>query len=173
MIIEAVRIVRSWLEDDQYGVNAMIATLTPNVGDLDVPEVKEILDEVTHQQVMLGEPPTRSPAIYIMLDEPVQMEAIAPTGNSQKITDLPIAIRYLRAKIDQDKARLATLYTLRAIVKSLVRLDKNVNQSSRSLNNIYLERMINLSVLDPRETVGDCQVMGAVLVTYQAFENDP
>ena len=173
MYLEAPLIISDALKDDLIGVNAMIATLNLDAGGSGPVMVQDIVNEAENVEVAAKLEPQNYPAIYVMLDDPILIDPVEPTGLRQKITDLPIAIRYIMIDTDPVALRRQTMYTLRAIAKTLVRLEKNENLAKRTRNEICLIAMTNLAMFELRETLGDATVVGAVVVTYEATNTDP
>jgi hypothetical protein len=170
---DAVKIISNALKDGTIGVNAMIDTLDLPDGVSAPPDVVDIVDEVTNVEVADKLQPQNTPAIYVMLDDPIIIGPLDMNGVKQKIEDLPIVIRYLTRNAEPVALRRQAMLTMRAIVKTLVRLDNNANSSMRELNQIYLIAMTNLAVMEIREGIGDAMAVGAVVVTYQAENQDP
>lgn len=173
MFLEAPLIIGDALKDEEIGVNAMISSLALEAGDKGPPMVKDIVNEAENHEVAAKIEPQNYPAIYVMLDDPILIDPVEPTGLRQKITDLPVAIRYITNVDDPVQIRRETMYTLRAIVKTLVRLNKQVNLAKRTRNKICLTAITNLAVFEMRETIGDSTVVGAVVVTWEATNTDP
>ena len=173
MYYEASKIISAALKDATIGVNAMITSLSLPAGVSRPPAVADIVDEGTDIEVanMLG--PQNTPALYVMLDDMIQMAPEDPNQVKQQIIDLPIAIRYMTRNVDSVTLRQEAMLTLRAVIKTLIRLDRNENADKRDLNGIFLIAMTNLTALDIRESVGDAMAVGAVVVTYQAENTDP
>jgi len=170
---DAVKIISNALSNVTIGVNAMIDTLDLPAGISAPPDVVDIVDEVTNIEVAEKLQPQNTPAIYVVLDDPIIMGSMEQNGAKQMITDLPIAIRYITRNVDTVSLRQQTMLTLRAIVKSLVRLDQHAYESLRELNQINLIGMTNLATMEIREGIGDAMAVGAVIVTYQAENLDP
>lgn len=173
MYLEAALIISDALKDELIGVNAMLATLDLDMGDRGPVMVRDIANEAENIEVAAKLEPQNYPAIYVMIDDPILIDPVEPTGVKQKITDLPVAIRFLIAEDDPVQARRQTMYTLRAIAKTLVRLEKNENLAKRTRNKICLVAMTNLAMFEIRETVGQGTVVGAIVVTYEAVNTDP
>jgi len=175
MYLEAVEIIGDWMKDSNNGVNAMLSQLELSPGDLRPPTVKTIMDESRDQEVIKRMEPQNVPAIYIFLDDPILVNAIDPTGVQQKIEELPITLRYITREIEPVKVRRHTMYTLRAMLMSLNRLNLPDNQSSRVKNSICLEVIVSVATLgDILEKVGDAStVTGAVISTWMATDRLP
>ena len=173
MYLEAALIVSDWLKHPEYGVNAMIDDLDLDTGDEAPPAIVDIVNEAEDIEVAGKKEPQNCPAIYVMVDDPIIIDTTIGSGVKQRITDLPVAIRYIIINTDLVTLRRETMYTLRAIKRSLWRLDKNANVNSRTRNGICIIRAVNLIVMEIRESLGDATVVGAIVVTYEADDTDP
>lgn len=173
MYIEAAKIVSDWLKNANYGVNAMLATIPLESGDESPPAVQDILNEVDDIEATARRQPQNYPALVIVTDDPIIIDPTIGTGVKQKISDLPVAIRYFNTETDLVRLRRQTMYTLRAIKKALWRLDYNANQDDRTRNGVCLIKANQIIAMEIRETVGDATVVGALVATYEADDLDP
>lgn len=177
MYLEAVEMIADWVKDPSNGVNAMLAGLTDKLapGDVPPPQVKTIQDESRNVEVIKRMEPQNVPALYIMLEEPILVDAIDPTGVQQRIRELPISMRYITREAEPVKVRRHTMYTLRALLMSMNNLNLPDYESNRLRRSVCLEAIVSTAVLgDIIEKVGDVSsVTGAVIITWSAVDTAP
>ena len=183
MRLEAQRILGDWLKDATYGINQYIPTVPRDGGDPQPPLIATwdttdlaIFNETEHLWVAERKDPPAYPAIFIMLEGPVEVEGEATPDGQIRTTTSPLTIvaRYITANSDTVMAMREAEYTLRALVRSIRELMKNENRASRVRNSIGLEASLNPLVYFPVvETIGQCRVSGAVGMNIEARDAAP
>lgn len=175
MILETLRIHTVWLGNATYGVDAQLALLD-SAGLLDSddvpPDVKFIGNAIDDEVVAQWKEPVNRPAIYLSLDLPADF-AQSDQRPGQIRGVVPVGIRYLTAHADYRKAKKDTAHTMRAIRRSLSVLYQNAQEASRTRNGVYVEGYERIMFGELEETVGNCQVLGGMVVRAQAVDTKP
>lgn len=175
MILETLRIHTAWLGDATYGVNAQLALLYLQGlldGDDVPPDVAFIGNAIDDEKVAQWKDPINRPAIYLTLDLPADFEQ-ADQRPGQIRGVVPVGIRYLTAHADYRVAKRDTAHTMRAIRRSASVLYQNAQQAARTRNGVYVEGYERIMFGDLDETVGDCQILGGMVVHAQAVDTQP
>ena len=175
MYLEAVEIVADWLKDGEHGVNNLLLSLPLDAGEADrPPQIALIQDEARDDAVILRKEPIDFPAIYVLLEDPILVNAVDPTVIQQRIEELPISIRYITRNVEPVSRRRHTMYTLRAILKSMNRLNLQENEDARGRNQICLDAIVQTNALgNLTEKIGNMSVTGAVIINWSAVDIQP
>lgn len=164
MILESMRAVTDWLNRDDYGVNHFLASIPVDEGDQPPSRVAVIYDETRDDLAARAEEPLVFPAIYVTMDLPFEMDGPIPTGQFREAASMTMAIRYLRKDWSTANAVRDTLYTLRAVVKSITELAKPAHADSRTRNYVGITAVNRVSQMLTAETVGESVMTGAVVL---------
>lgn len=177
------RILVDWLQRDDLGVNHFLSRVPRDDGDAVPPAIPTvegygpaIFDETRHSWVAERKDPPATPALYVMMEGPVEVKG-EPTPDGQiRATESPIAaiIRYISAESDLLKAIRDGEYTLRAVMRSVRELMRNVYVTSRTRNGVAIVASVDPALYFPIvEAVGEYRVSGAVGLNLVARDNDP
>ncbi len=176
MILETTRILADWLGRQNLervgGFNDKLLSLPLDVGDKRPRTITEISDITRDEQVATRRDPYSLPAIYVIPDGDFEMEGEVSTNN-REASEVPVAIRYLTDDYESYQAWQATMYSLRAIVKSLKVLAEDTNQGDRTRNNVCILSFNSIDQLLVTETVGNSRVTGAVVVSCYVRDASP
>ncbi len=173
MYYEAPVMIANALKHSVIGVNAMIESLNLESGVQGPPMVRDIVNETEHPEVANRLDPQNTPALYVMVDAPLLMDGGDPMQLKQNIQDLPVSIRYVTREVDSVRVRVEAMYTIRAVVKTLTRLNRNEYLALRQRNQITLEAIKDIAVLEIQEDVGDAVSVIGLVVNWTACNRDP
>lgn len=164
MINEVCRVVTDWLNDPVNGVNALLPTIPLDAGDVMPDLLVSIVDATRDGNAARGRLPEKLPGIAVV---PLPVENLDPhitVANTEG--DVQIAIRLGMTEAQTQLGVNATSYYLRAMLRSLRRLNGNFDHTVLTRNLIYLEGASNVRMVQLFEPVGDSVITGAVLITY-------
>jgi hypothetical protein len=172
MILETLRIVTDWMNHPVHGLNAQLPGIARDAGDPQPPLVLTIVDPTRDKRCAKFDTPVNLPAVYVHLDGPVTGQGEIPTV-FRDFDSASLGIRYLVRNPDTEEAARDTLYTLRAIVRSLRELLKDANADSRNRNGVYIQTATRLDYGPWQEAVGDATATGVVVFTLNVRDKTP
>lgn len=179
MILEAVRIVRDWLDDatnpSGAGVNAKVA-LVPRDGGDPAPGVVEFADETRADALAWGRLPSPSVAGRLMVTVEVgrvggnvDASIMPPVRNGE----VPLVLRILRQTDTAASGTRDGLYVARAVLFSLAALNTNTASASRTRNNVALLNLDSITVLPLYHRIDDVDLVAGFVVRCQMRELTP
>lgn len=171
-MLEATRLLSNWYEDPTNGVNAMLRTIEQRHGET-VPAIASFKNEIDDVEVAQRLAPVNIPALYTLLEDPIQVDPGNPTRTKQIIDELPISTRIILQTSDTEQARRHAQLIGRAMIKSVNRFMYNENQASRVDNQVCITSVVNMTFVGLREQVGDFMAVAALLITFRAENLDP
>jgi len=175
MDLEILRLLADHCADDTLGVAAKLNAMTlDDVAD-EKPDAVFIADETRDRCALLLEEPPSIPALYFRLEGLYGMKGEALASSVLRDTEeagIPIGIRWIDQQGDQLKARQARSYGIRALLQSLEELAVLQGTASQR-NGVDLVSMQAITVGPWAEKIGNYTSTAAVLVTFQARENNP
>lgn len=176
----AVRLVASWLRDHpEHGVNAQLGAVPLLTGARAAPAVVSWLESTTHEAAALGMVPddTDLPALIISPnDEAVTMLNPATlTGPRDYL--VPILVRYV-TRIGEDAvapdaavAETDTDTTMRAVVRSLIRLCRVGTSADKETAGVALWSLADLSLNSIWDAKGDVASTGGVVARFRVRDS--
>lgn len=142
---EPIRIVSTWLADATNGVNAVLAALTIDAGDVR-PTVTVITDATSNEDVARGSAPTilsGQGALSVSYDGSADSTPNSTGANNNGTCDL--LVRYDGRHSSAAAAQIAAGYVLRAAYISLNRLWKK--DAARQRNGVELIGPNSMSII--------------------------
>lgn len=175
MILEVIRMVRDQLASESSGINAQLANLPMDDGDPIPPPVVRVIDPSRADEAATTD------AIRDIADWPVVIvdvntpaEFAGEVGSIYRDGVVTVEIVYITASADTARYVTDTLYTLRAIVRSLRVLLLNENQQTLALRNdvhIWVAESITYGRVDEKLEMG--VVTGMVVLIAKVRDSDP
>jgi hypothetical protein len=182
MHLEAIRAITDWLagttldyQGANQGVNAQLATVPLDVGDV-APDSVVFFGDATRDDIVAQQGlPVNAPAIYVSAASPAisDGEVIPGPPGVRDARNLGVAIRYIRRDANTAAAFRDTGYTLRAVIKSLKQFCRSENAAARLRNSIQMRDQLSLTWGIAAEWEGAAGVTGAVIVTWYVRDLAP
>ena len=136
-----------------------------------------MFDETRHDWSAnrLIDPPAVPALSVIVQDRILATGEATPDGQIRSTTSpIQVAIRYLVANVDLAEAVRDADYTLRAVIRSLRELSKNVNEAARQRNGVLLILFEDPMEIYPIvEAVGETFVAGAIVANARVRDYNP
>ena len=178
MILEAVRMVHTWLQNGTYGVNAKLALMS-GAGLLDgsdtVPaDIVTFLEETSDARLARGRVPevaAQLPCLAVLQSGEVVVPAVV--GTTYFDADVTIGIWYVARDKDSDTGRRDAMYTIRAIRQSLHELFKPANDASRVRGAVQMFPTGEITVPPLFTIQEDVPISGAVELKVKIRDTDP
>lgn len=165
MILEVLRSVTDWLNDNTNGVTAQLALIPLEAGD-SAPTVGTIADETRNNSVAQQYLPS-TPGIAVNIQEiPLldpEVTTVTRDGHAK------VLIRVGISNADTKYATRDTSYILRALVRSL----RLYNAATRTRNSIEIYSCIDLRLVALWQPKDDQLITGAVAATWQFRDTAP
>jgi hypothetical protein len=165
MILEVLRLVTDWLNDQNTGLVAQLALIPYDDGDVP-PAVGTIADETRDPNVALQLLPS-SPGVAVNIQQIPQLDGEVATVSRDGMAQ--VLIRVGRDSADTQHAVRDTSYILRALIRSL----RLFNASTRSRNAIDVYSCERLAIRPVWTPIDDTIVTGAVVAHWQFRDNAP
>lgn len=169
MILEVIRNTADALGHATEGVNAELSNIQLDSGDTKPPDIVEILDTSTSDVAARGSSGPDWPVLVVSVDTPAVQEGL-PSQQATDSATVETTIRYVTSDPDSAASVEDTLYTLRAIVRSIHNLQGRA--SDRKRNGIQMIKPNEMTFGETREEVGDGVVTGAVIVDWFVRDTD-
>lgn len=145
-ILETLELSKRCLAHLDFGVNAYLRGLPLTPGHIRPPEIVRILAEHDDDEAASGDTVMDWPVILITTDGPASRDAEKHLAMPHRLV-VPLAFRYIHSGVMDAERRRHTLYTLRAILRSLDQLTNESNTAvTRTLNDIWIISKSDLSV---------------------------
>lgn len=176
-MLEIVRMVTDQLRDPLIGVEAMLATLTPDLETDIIPvHIPFIGDETRDAEVADGQDPPALPALYVTEDGPLTVEGEVHTNDHRD--SLPgsgvlIAIRFVEGNSNTIEAVQARTYVMRAVVKSLRVMLDNAGAAGVLRNGIELVSCDRMEYGRWQEKLNEARVGAALVCQFVYRDNNP
>lgn len=167
MILEAVHLVGEGLRHPQFGVNAQLANVPRFGNDPPPPQIRRIYDAAFDHEAAIKPETLDTPCLIVRPNGDVRMtpEQMSPPD---RFGDVPVLIRLCWQKIEAEQAFRNTFYIMRAIIFTLDWFNANAqSNSARSIHEVQLWAMKELTFGEFAEEVGDTMVTGAVACLWQ------
>lgn len=172
MILETERMVTDWLKNTSYGVAPKLLAIPVDAADVRPRAVQFIGCASEDERVLKQTDPPKFPALYVSSDGPLAVDG--EVGTIFRDGDaLTIAIRYITKNYDSVEGVQDTLYTLRAVVRSLRDLLRNENAAARVRNSVLLIACTKMTYGRWEESYGSATVTGAVTATFKVRDTAP
>ncbi len=174
MILEAIRIIDSWLQDGTNGVNVKLAGLTLDGSDTVPPDIVTFLEETSSAQVARGRMPeatSQLPCLAVLQSGEVVVPA--HIGTTYFDADITITIWYAAKDKDSDNGRQDAMYTVRAIRQSLTELFKPGNSASRVRGGVQMFPSGEITIPPLFTIQDDVPISGAVELKVKIRDTDP
>lgn len=167
MQLEVIRAVSDALRSPLYGVNTKLLTL-PRYIDGTAPEAITLLaDESNDECVTRRQPPVKTPALYVVAEEPFELDSEMLSTPQNDLSNFAIAVRYFAADTKVPRVTTATLHALRACAHSLSHWFYAGPASEKTRNGIHFVAMPRVFYGLWREDVGGSVVTGALVAYLQ------
>ncbi len=165
MIVEVLRMHKTWLTGVVTGVNAINAAGTREAGDAAPPVLVEIVEE-TSDEATAGEQgmPANPPCLGMV--GAVLGDAADPAMNEMGDGVVEVSIRYLTRQPNAAIARRDAAYTARGVIQSLRSFMSGANIASRQLRGIQLLQRTKLEFHTIYVPVGDGFASGLFVAHY-------
>jgi hypothetical protein len=136
MILEASRIVSTWLGHGTYGVAALLSSTIPREAGDALPTIATITDEYGTTLAAGGRLPGTLPALSVdtFAADVVENQVVADQGDGTVV----VRVRYGASLADLAQAKRNGSYVIRAVAASLRILNRNANVASRTRNSLQL-----------------------------------
>ncbi len=136
MILEASRIVSTWLGHGTYGVAALLASTIPREAGDAVPTISTITDEYGATLPAGGRLPSVLPALSVdtFAADVVENQVVADQGDGSVV----VRVRYGASLADLAQAKRDGSYVIRAVAASLRILNRQAHDGSRTRNSLRL-----------------------------------
>jgi len=176
-VLEIVRMVTDQLRDPDQGVEAMLATLTPDLETDIIPAVVPFIGDATRDlEVADGHDPPATPALYVTEDGPLAVEGEVRTNDHRDSlpgAGVAIAIRLVEANSNTVEAVQARTYILRAVVKSLTLLLDNAGDAAVYRNGIELVSCERMEFGRWAEKLNEARVGAALVALFVYRDHNP
>lgn len=177
MILETVRINADWLADATYGVNTLLAGVPRDAGD---PQPAAVVvrdgtrDGVVGRRQIPHAASSGTPELYVNF-EPDGLTDLQPeVWTTYRDCDaLPVSVRYVIESAATEAAARDAYYTLRAVQRSLRRLNENTNAAATVRNQVELVELVSLRHSYPFAPVSDRVVVAALIAVYMVRDLAP
>lgn len=172
MILETVRVISDALGHLTYGVNAQLASLDIDSGDIVPTNIVKIANETENFLVALGRAAEPYPSLNVALDEDVELEQVLTSHRDGTVT---VAIRVALSNDQAHNGMRDTYYYLRAVAKTLLDLGSNSNVADRTRNNVCVGVLEELTHRPLFKELGDTNglVTGQLIATYAVRDTNP
>lgn len=165
-MIEVIDMVRDWI-DGPHGVNYHLQLLSVLPGDAIPDNIGAVYSHHRNAQLCRGELPTRSGSFLVVQQNgPWQVDPNAAALMSI-IPGMPIAIWYVTANTNTDKAERDTMYTITALRRCLYEFINKAPSSNRIRNNIQIMTVMNTQIEKAKEDIGQSSLRAVLIVTYR------
>lgn len=174
MIVECVDLVAEWLADGTNGVNALLPAVPRKAGDVQPASLAAILAETRNGEVARGKFPqatTSYPALVVTVEGDI---AIPPDVRTAKWEALvPVSMLYAVRQVASELGTRDAGYTLRAVLRSIWKLEDPANAAARVRNNITLQGIERIDWLASAAELEDVVVLGGVRVVWRVVDTQP
>ena len=174
MILEAVRIIHTWLQDGTNGVNAKLPGVPLDGSDSVPAAIVTFLEETSSAQVARGRVPevaSQLPCLAVLQSGEVVVPAVI--GTTYQDADITVTIWYVARDKDSDTARRDAMYTIRAIRRSLTELFKPANDASRVRGSVQMFPTGEITIPPLFTVQDDVPISGAVEVRVKVRDTSP
>lgn len=176
MINEPTLLTRQWLEHELYGVVPMLETVPRTrireATDDDLPSTPIILDDVTDADDLTEDlEPNVSPALIVFADSDM---LVKPEDIREIARRVIIAIAYTTKGMGKGTSKRWSGYTLRAVVKSLHRWNKqDLARGYRELNGVKVSNVERVTYQPAAFGLGNSTLWGFVLASLIVKDTQP
>ncbi len=164
MIVETLRMHKTWLTDVTHGAVAKIAAVPLEAGDAAPPALVDVVEE-TSDEATGGEGLPANPPCLGMLAE-ILADAPDPAMNDMGDGVIRVLLRYLTRQTNAAIARRDAAYSMRGILASLRLFAAGGQEASRSLRGVQLITRTQLTCETLYVPVGDGFCSGLITATY-------
>lgn len=171
MIIETIRAVADALTTGSYGVNYQIQNLSVESGDVQPPQIVEIVDETRSDEVAVGRYPKNYPCLVVTLDGNPTLQGDVVSG--VRDGEVSVVIRYITKDADSAKSVVDTYNTLRAVMRTLKEFNSNIRSADRMRNDVQIIECLNVEVTQTFQQLEDSFNTGAVKATFRVRDIQP
>lgn len=186
MHVEVTRILTAWLQHDQYGVNAMLATLprwtgfyeedeTTPINDPLPPDV-DVYNDVDVKEILTtgGLRPPTMPSLVVVVDmNPKTVDIKDPNASGHEMS-VAAGIGFYAEQTEVEKDIVRGDYVLRAVKKSLVRFNSPVlSKDYRKLNDYSLSRIVSIETQRVASAVPESFMLGILFADLIVLDKAP
>jgi len=183
--LELLRITADWMKHATFGINAKIPGVERDAADAQPPAIAAwtpeggaatiaVFNQADHDWVLDKQAPPAVPAIYVVCELPLEMDAEVMTIQRRTSRPGTVMLLYITDKSDKAVALRDGEYTLRAATRSLRELMRQANDAARTRNNVCIEAAENPLIYVPvTEAVGSHRLAGAIVINYRAKDANP
>lgn len=176
MHLEPIRCVADWLNDVTNGVNAQIANVTLDSGDVAPHGVVAVLDETRSEILALRHIPESqlTPFLFIWMLGDAEVQAV--NQSKQDIDSFPIGIAYIDRDTNAANAVRDGSYVMRAVRRSLNRLHQGdaIGIAARTRNGVETRNgNIRMQLLRPELPLENAVVGVCLRATYAVRDTSP
>ena len=174
MILEAIRIVNTWLQDGTNGVNAKLAGVPLDGSDTVPPNIVTFIEETSNAPLARGRVPEAAASLpCLAVLQSGEMVAPAHIGTTYHDADITIGIWYVARDRDSEDGRRDDMYTIRAIRQSLTELFKDANVANRKRGKVQMFPSGEITVPPLFTMQDDAPISGAVELRVKVRDTDP
>lgn len=165
MIKETIRIVTDILTDDEHGVNAKLAALPLDVGEVIPVDIGTVVEETTNNYVAFGRLPegVTYPVLCVSLYSSPDYDA--ELMNEEGQAEVELLIRYGSTSTNPAESIQDVYNTIRALCQSIRMLNANTTADSRTRNNVQLLRVTRLRQTVTFAPIEDATVTAGIIAT--------
>lgn len=168
MVLNGLRILKSWIEREDHGVNAELQRVPLDAGDPKPRAVRRILDVTRDAGVLRGDYGHVFPVLACAPEEPVVARGEIEQ-NRRDAEAVSFSIIYVDSDADLAQAVRDGLYTMRALEQSVGRMMRSENVNThRTRNGIVLQYCVSILYGTVIEEVAEGWMTAAFTATFQA-----
>lgn len=171
MIVNTLRMIADALNDDEYGVNAQLATLPVDTTDTLPSSIAVIGDETQDDTFGYNRFPTALPAIGVIVDADTPMSGEVMSDNRDGTVTVLIA--YANDNVDGAVGKTHTWLTFRAIQRCLRVWLSNAKASDRQRNGIQVISCLDMALATPTDNINDGKIASALRLTLAVRDTTP
>ena len=173
-MLEVIRIVSDWLQDEDYGVGACLA-LVPLDGSDTRPSTPSVVEETTTGWAARNEVPNEvsGPVLSVALADAITFGEPSIEASAARLVfswDADVAVRYHVRGRASDQGTEDAYYVLRAVRACLQLLDQPVGVSARVRGGVRVDRVSAISMTPPADAPGDAFVSAGLTVTLRCHD---
>lgn len=172
MILEAVRIVAEALDDGTFGVNAKLPDVPRDQGDPEPTPIRRVLDITNDDEVAHGRLPDDWPVLIVSPEGPTEMDGEVQHAHRDG-EGAGVGIRYATGSEDLAAAQRDSLYTQRAIRRTLADLMESSRLSTRTRNDVVVRAITRLLEEPMRDETSQGVITAGTLVEFQIRDQKP
>jgi hypothetical protein len=168
-MLEVVRIVAGWLEDESTGVNALLPSV-PRDGDDPQPDDVTVLNEADDNIPATGRLPLEVVPALVVHHTGVRWAEEQPVAGAIRDGEVDVLIRYQTADVETAAAWATTSYVLRAVERCL---RGHVYGLQETMNEVTVYQITSLGRARIDAAMEDTIVTSGVTVTLRIRDGAP